>query len=97
MERKKIEEVVITAFHEYFETQDIQGTVDADTVLFGGEAALDSMGLVNVVIDIESFFHAEGHNISLTSERAMSRRSSPFRTVSTLVDFIAELMDEAPK
>ena len=97
MEKKKIEEVVITAVHDYFETQDIQDKVDTDTVLFGGEAALDSMGLVNVVIDIESFFHAEGYNISLTSERAMSRRSSPFRTVSTLVDFIAELIDEASK
>jgi acyl carrier protein len=97
MEKKKIEEVVIAAFHDYFETQDIQDKVDTDTVLFGGEAALDSMGLVNVVIDIESFFHAEGYNISLTSERAMSRRSSPFRTVSTLVDFIAELIDEASK
>ncbi len=97
MDGKKIEEIVITAFNEYFETQDIQGKVDADTVLFGEESALDSMGLVNVVIDIESFFHAEGYNISLTSERAMSRKSSPFRTVSTLVDFIAELIDEASK
>ena len=97
MEREKIEEVVISAFNDYFETQDIPGKVDSDTVLFGGESALDSMGLVNVVIDIESFFHGEGYNISLTSEQAMSRRSSPFRTVSTLVDFIAELIDEASR
>ena len=58
---------------------------------------MDSMGLVNVVIDIESFFHAQGHKIALTSERAMSRKSSPFRSVSTLADFIVELIEEASR
>ena len=95
MKREKIEEVIITAFNDYLETQDIQGEVDSNTVLFGSESALDSMGLVNVVIDIESFFHAQGYQIALTSERAMSRKSSPFRTVLTLADFIAELIEEA--
>lgn len=94
MEREKIEEVIITVFNDYFETEDIRGKADSDTILFGNESALDSMGLVNVVIDIESFFHAQGHKIALTSERAMSRKSSPFRSVSTLVDFIAELIEE---
>lgn len=94
MEREKIEEVVITAFNDYLETQDIPGKVDSDTILFGNESALDSMALVNVVIDIESFFHAQGHNIALTSERAMSRKNSPFRTVSALTDFILELLEE---
>ena len=97
MEREKIEEVVIRAFIDYLETQDIQEEVDSGTILFGNESALDSMGLVNVVIDIESFFHAQGHKIALTSERAMSRKSSPFRTVSTLTEFIEEMIEEASK
>ena len=97
MEREKIEEVVIRAFNDYLETQDIQEEVDSGTILLGNESALDSMGLVNVVIDIESFFHAQGHKIALTSERAMSRKSSPFRTVSTLTEFIEELIEEASK
>ena len=97
MEREKIQEVILKAFNDYFETQDIQGEVDSDTILFGSESALDSMGLVNVVIDIESYFHAQGYKIALTSERAMSRKSSPFRTPSTLADFIVELIQEAPR
>ena len=97
MEREKIEEIIINAFNDYFETQDIQAEVNSDTLLFGSDSVLDSMGLVNVVIDIESIFQAQGHNIALTSERAMSRRNSPFRTVSTLADFIAELIAEASK
>ena len=97
MEREEIEEVILAAFNDYLETQDIQSEVDSGTILFGSESALDSMGLVNVVIDIESIFHAQGHMIALTSERAMSRKSSPFRSVSTLTDFIAELIEEASK
>jgi len=97
MEREKIVEVIIAAFNDYFETEDIQGEVVSDTILYGNESALDSMGLVNVVIDIESYFHDQGHKIALTSERAMSRKSSPFRSVSTLADFIVELIEEASK
>jgi acyl carrier protein len=97
MEREEIVEVIIAACRDYFETQDIQGKVDSDTILFGNESALDSMGLVNVVIDIEAYFHAQGHQIGLTSERAMSQKSSPFRSVSTLADFIEELVEEASK
>jgi hypothetical protein len=48
------------------------------------------MGLVNVIIDIESRFLDEDIEVSLTSESAMSRRNSPFRTVETLADFIME-------
>jgi hypothetical protein len=55
------------------------------------------MGLVNVVIDIEAYFQDQGYNIALASDRAMSRKSSPFRTVSTLTDFVLELIEEAPR
>ena len=97
MERERIEEVIITGLNDYLESQDIEGEANSDTILFGSESALDSMGLVNVVIDIESNFQGQGYSISLTSERAMSRKSSPFRTVTTLTDFIVELIDEGSK
>jgi acyl carrier protein len=97
MQRERIEEIIMTAFNDYLETQEIEEKVDSDTILFGSESTLDSMGLVNVVIDIESYFHGQGYRISLTSERAMSRKSSPFRTVTTLTDFIVELMEEVRK
>jgi acyl carrier protein len=95
MERKEIEKIIITAFNDYLETQGIEGEVTSDTILFGSDAELDSMGLVNVVIDIESTFQDQGYDIALASDRAMSRKSSPFRTVATLADFILELIEEA--
>ena len=97
MQRERIEEVIITALNDYLETQGIEGEIHPDTILFGSESELDSMGLVNVVIDIESYFQDQGYNISLVSEEAMSRKSSPFRTVSTLTEFIEELIEEASK
>ena len=96
MQREEIEEVIINAYNDYLKEQDIEGEGNSDTILFGSESAVDSIGLVNVVIDVESFFQDQGHSISLTSERAMSRKTSPFRTVATLTDFILELIEEAP-
>ena len=88
--KDKIKHILLNVVNEYFESQDIEEKATEKTVLFGQDSALDSMGLVNVIIDIESRFLDEGYEISLTSEKAMSRRNSPFRTVSTLAEFIEE-------
>ena len=82
--------ILIETTNEYFESQDFNEKANEDTTLFGKESVLDSMGLVNVIIDIESRFLDENIEISLTSEKAMSRRESPFRTISTLAEFIEE-------
>jgi acyl carrier protein len=68
--------------------------ISDNTPLLGSDSVLDSIGLVNVIIDIESKFADEGIEISLTSAEAMSRRNSPFRKVVALVDFITESCEE---
>jgi acyl carrier protein len=66
-----------------------------DTPLFGADAALDSLGLVNFVVAVEERVESgTGRTIRLVSEKAMSRRQSPFRTVSTLAEYIDELLSE---
>jgi acyl carrier protein len=97
MERERIEEVIITAYNHYLKDQDIEGEGDSDTILFGSESAVDSMGFVNLIMDIESYFQGQGYNISLANEEAMSGESRPFRTVTGLTDFIIELIEEVPK
>ncbi len=94
METSEINKILIEATNEYFESQDFNERPNDDTVLFGKESILDSMGLVNVIIDIESRFLDEGYEISLTSEKAMSRNVSPFKNVGTLTDYIVELLSE---
>jgi acyl carrier protein len=93
MELKKIVEIIIEVINDYFETQDIDKKATEKNILFGKDSVLDSMGLVNVIIDIESCFLDDDIEISLTSEQAMSRRNSPFRTVVTLAEFIQEQIE----
>jgi acyl carrier protein len=88
MEKSDITNIVIEVLGEYLETQGEKKIITMDTQLFGSESLLDSMGLVNVVIDLESRFLDENLSISLTSEKAMSRKRSPFKSVSVLSDYI---------
>lgn len=94
MNKEKINNVLVNTIQEYFDSQDFNEKANKNTVLFGKKSVLDSMGLVNVIIDIESRFLDEDIEISLTSESAMSRRNSPFRTVDTLADFIMEQLGD---
>ena len=67
------------------------------TVLFGEHGRLDSLGLVSLILDVEGQVEADfGMSMSLTSPRALSRHTSPFRSIGTLADYIAELLDEQP-
>jgi acyl carrier protein len=69
--------------------------VTADTPLFGGPDGIDSLSLVRLVAEIER--EAEGRlgkRVLLADERAMSRRSSPFRTIGTLSEFLQERLED---
>ncbi|KQQ94949.1 hypothetical protein ASF77_22095 [Massilia sp. Leaf139] len=71
--------------------------VSPTTALFGADAALDSLSLVSVIVDVEGdVSSAIGRAISLTDDRAMSRAVSPFTDVQALTDYIVELLAEAP-
>ncbi len=62
-------------------------------LIFGGEAAMDSLGLVNFLSDVEYRLTEQfGREVVLASERAMSRKQSPFRDVSALTAYIVELL-----
>jgi acyl carrier protein len=66
-----------------------------DTVLMGEGGRLDSLGLVNLVVATEQRVQdAFGVRVTLASDRAMSQRNSPFRTVQSLVEFVGMLLEE---
>lgn len=96
--REKILKVVYQSIEEYQDIYDIEIDLSngEDTRLFGGsEGALDSLGLVSLVVKIEE--DIEDHfdvSITLTDEKAMSRRTSPFARVKYLVDYIDELISK---
>jgi hypothetical protein len=68
--------------------------IDAKTRLFDREGILDSLGLVTLLADLELRLEDDfGLSLVLASERAMSRARSPFRSVSTLTEYICEIID----
>ena len=57
--------------------------------LYGSGAIFDSMQLVNFLVLVEQMIDDElGRAVSLTSEKAVSMRISPFSSISTLLRFI---------
>ena len=94
MKNSEINKIIKNSLEDYFESIDESIKLyNEEIILFGENAVLDSMGLVNVIVDIESKFWDENIEISLTSEKAMSRRNSPFRTIETLAEFIKEQIE----
>lgn len=69
--------------------------VGEDTVLFGRDSNIDSLSLVSVIVDLETYFLDE-HNLEvcITDDRAMTREISPFDNVKNLVDYLHELINE---
>jgi acyl carrier protein len=66
---------------------------DGQTRLFGETAALDSIGLVTLISDLEEDIRvATGKAITLADEKAMSRLTSPFRRVDLLAEYVVEIV-----
>lgn len=69
---------------------------DPNTVLFGPDGKLDSLGLVGFVTEAETCVEEEFDiAVSLADEKAMSQKNSPFRSIQTLADYIEQLLKEA--
>lgn len=66
-----------------------------ETSLIGEKAVLDSLGLVSFITIVEeNIQNLLKKNIVLADEKVFSRTSSPFKTVSSLTDFIFDLIHE---
>ncbi len=64
-----------------------------DTRLFGRN--LDSFGVILMVTEVEEkLSNVLGFNISLADDRAMSQKTSPFRNVKTLLDYVEMIINE---
>ena len=100
MNKQTIYELVINQVKQLNETlpENQRFTVNEKTILFGDGSNIDSLSLVSVIVDLESLFSDEyDHNISLTDDRAMTREISPFENISSLVDYIFEVVNEDEK
>jgi len=69
-------------------------TVDERSPLLGPGAIVDSIGLVNVILEVEQRLAEQGHAVSLTSEKAMSLTRSPFRNPASLAEHVLESLSQ---
>jgi D-alanine--poly(phosphoribitol) ligase subunit 2 len=96
--QQDITTLIVNCVRELGSEQDLAlpDNLDAETTLFGQNGLLDSLGLVSLVVNVEQAVEdAYGMSISLTDEKAMSQRNSPYRSISSLSSYIHGLMQDA--
>lgn len=90
LERQQIEVVVLSAIRmiNLAREPDHQVVESPTAILYGAGSPLDSLGLVSLLIEVEEGLRDESVVVSLSDERAVSQKRSPFRDVPSLVQFI---------
>jgi acyl carrier protein len=88
---------VTLSLHEVLSQKDLPlpDLANGAVNLIGRQAVLDSLGLVTLVVDLEQRLEEEyGIALVLVDEHAMSQKTSPFRTIESLTDYICLLIEE---
>ena len=96
--KNRIEKIIIETLNEINEELENENLNNptSETKLYGGSGALDSLALVSLITDLEDRISDEFEkDIILADEKAMSQRTSPFRNVETLANYIQKLLEEA--
>ena len=91
--KEKVEEIVFNIIRNNTEDLNI-GSINYDTLLLSEGSAIDSMAIVSIVVDLESeLTDAFQKEISLSDDKAMSRKISPYDNVKNLIEYIIELLN----
>ncbi len=97
MTKEEITKIVLNQVEQLNDTlpADQKFTVNKDTILFGSGSSIDSLSLVSIIVDLEMLFSNDhDQDISLTDDKAMARPQSPFTNITTLADYIFELIND---
>lgn len=99
LERQQIEVVIVAAIRmiNLAREPDHQVAESPTAVLYGPGSPLDSLGLVSLLIEVEEGLRDEGAVVSLSDERAVSQKRSPFRDVPSLIQFIENSLSRQPQ
>jgi hypothetical protein len=93
--KEKIKDRLLKLLAQFVEENEIELNeeinLNENIRLIGTSSIFDSMDLVQFIVEVESFLDDEFEiEIELTSEKAMSRRNSPFISINTLVEHIVD-------
>ena len=97
-QRAAVTEVIFKAIREYNEQVPAHRRIPEapETILFGRQGSLDSLGLVNLILLVEEHLNNDYRvAITLADERAMSQERSPFRDVQSLAGYICSLLPDS--
>ena len=95
--KQKIESIIINALKiQNKELKDkTLSNPTSSTEIFGRNGALDSLALVSLIADLEDLVADRfDKDIILADDKAMSQKTSPFRNVRSLTDYIEILINE---
>ena len=91
MDKIKLKQKLLEVINEFIIESDIKldSEIDENTRLIGSSSIFDSMELVQFIVEVETLLEESfGIEIELTSEKAMSRKTSPFISIKTLLNYI---------
>ncbi|AWB67790.1 acyl carrier protein [Saccharobesus litoralis] len=92
IEIKQLQQLIYRSIDELNAVRD--GTLiekSEQTALYGQNSSLDSVDLVNLLLSVEELLEDEFDiEFTIANEKAMSLKNSPFKTVSTLSQYLAE-------
>lgn len=91
MNLQQAKEIVISVVNQTLKDAKLEDDIQVteQMQLIGGESLLDSMGLVTVCLELEDIAYEEGFEFDWTSDAAMSKSRSMFRTVAALAEEFA--------
>lgn len=97
VEKNAVIGIITSALKEALDQQGlaVPESITEDTVLVGKDATLDSLGVVSLIVEVEQALEQQ-HDVAVTlaSDKAMSAKHSPFRTIGVLADHVLETIKE---
>ncbi len=66
-----------------------------DAPLYGTGGKLESLDFVTLIMEVEEKINAEfGTDITIADENLLSKQQSPFSTLRTLIEYLAEVLQQ---
>ena len=96
-QKQKIINLVFSVIDEINKelSKDEQIIKSLDSVIYGSNGQLDSLGLVNFVVAVEQKIEdVFEKSINLADDKAMSEKNSPFQTIETFVNYIYDVLEK---
>ena len=97
MKKKEIENHLLNLLKDFIRENEIKldSEIDSSTRIIGSSPLFDSIELVSFIVEVEQFLEDELNiEIGLTTENAMSRRTSPFLSIEAMTNYIIEQINE---